>query len=97
MPSQNSVPCGCRTEVHVCFLAVRRGHYLLLKAASLFSSHPEGYNESFLDFESLLSYTHVMYDLAILARKLGFPGGTVAKNPPANAGDCFKPWEDPLE
>ena len=24
--------------------------------------------------------------------KQGFPGGTVVKNPPANAGDRFEPW-----
>ena len=31
---------------------------------------------------------------------VGFPGGTVVKNPPANAGDTrvpFRGWEDPLE
>ena len=38
-----------------------------------------------------------MYDLAMLARKLGFPGGTVAKSPPANAGESVSnpgkiPW-----
>ena len=27
----------------------------------------------------------------------GFPGGTVVKNLPANIGDVFDPWEDPLE
>ena len=28
---------------------------------------------------------------------MGFPGGLVVKNLPANAGDTFDPWEDPLE
>ena len=28
---------------------------------------------------------------------MGFPGGLVVKNLPANAGDTFNPWEDPLE
>ena len=28
---------------------------------------------------------------------LGFPGGTVVKNLPANIGDVFDPWDDPLE
>ena len=33
---------------------------------------------------------------------MGFPGGTVVKNPPANAGDArdmssILSWEDPLE
>ena len=29
------------------------------------------------------------------AFKVGFPGGSVVKNPPSNAGDVG--WEDPLE
>jgi len=30
---------------------------------------------------------------------MGFPGGSVVKNPPANAGDMGSPlgWENPLE
>ena len=27
--------------------------------------------------------------------KVGFPGGAVVKNPPANAGDTGLLWEDP--
>ena len=37
----------------------------------------------------------VLRDLKLKIHSLGFPGGSVAKNPPANAGDMCLIQEDP--
>ena len=42
---------------------------------------------------------HVFSQFQVHTKLVGFPGCSVVKNPPANAGDAFQSlgWEDPLE
>ena len=51
----------------------------------------------FLNGKKQLQITYVINDL--YPEYGGFPGGSLVKNPPANAGDMnrFLGWEDPWE
>jgi len=41
---------------------------------------------------SFYNHQHFAIGFNLKSQALGFPGGSVVKNPPANAGDSFNPW-----
>ena len=75
------------------------GHvWIPLLIPSLQKSQRERHSFCTVYIEYQLCVTHVLYDRDTVETKIqGFPGGSVVKNPPANAGTRVWSlvWEDP--
>ena len=77
----------CRLNLQQCALYLHTGFLL---APHTHDCHQTSQHPLSSLFLPPLSHSVLYYSLKVLL--LDFPGGSVVKNPPASAGDRFKPW-----